>query len=162
MLENASQVIINVILTLGVFFGYFLISRLALRRITQSLYRQQGHAHLVRQLFRIFLTVLLCIVLGFIWFSAQIGNVWITLTSLLGLLAIGFFAVWSVLSNIVCGIILILLRNIEIGDNVTVVEANVSGTIIQINLFYVVLSTKKGTYHIPNNIFIQKIVFKRE
>lgn len=151
----------NLTLTLIVFIAYALLRTWVVHRATRVLYKQQVHAHLVRNLLRIVFIVGLVIAVVLIWFGQYIDNVWVTLASVLGVVAIGFFAVWSILSNIVCGLIIMLLRNIEIGDDVEIVENNIGGKIEEINLFYVILSTKKGTYHVPNNVFIQKIVFKR-
>ncbi|HLP80329.1 MAG TPA: mechanosensitive ion channel domain-containing protein [Acidobacteriota bacterium] len=153
--------IVNCVITLGLIFVYMLLYQWILRRVTNRFYKQPKHAHLVRQLLRLILAIFFTLVILVVWFGSRIENVWITITSIIGVVAVGFFAVWSVLSNIVCGVILLLIRNIEVGDHVTLLEPKCSGVIEEIGLFYIVLTSKQGTLHIPNNVFIQKIVFKR-
>ncbi|MBU1078662.1 MAG: mechanosensitive ion channel family protein [Spirochaetes bacterium] len=94
----------------------------------------------------------------FIW-EGNIQNFWVGITGFFGIVAIGFFAVWSILSNIVSGIVLLLIKSIQIGDEIQIIPENITGRIENITLFHVVLiDNKKRSTLIPNNLFIQKIV----
>ncbi|MEM7809799.1 MAG: mechanosensitive ion channel domain-containing protein [Planctomycetota bacterium] len=96
--------------------------------------------------------------------------VWATVSAVVGLVAIGFVAVWSVLSNIACSIMLILFKPFRIGDHIELVDSaggpNVTGRVSDLTLMYVILHEKleDGTeqlVQIPNNLFFQKLVRRR-
>src|SRR5690606_98417 len=57
-------------------------------------------------------------------------NAWTTMTAVLGLVAIGFVAVWSVLSNTLCSLILLITRPFEIGDNIEIPADNIGGKVV--------------------------------
>ena len=96
--------------------------------------------------------------------------VWATVSAVVGLVAIGFVAVWSVLSNIACSIMLIVFKPFRIGDHIELVDSaggpNVTGRVSDLTLMYVILHEKleDGTeqlVQIPNNLFFQKLVRRR-
>jgi len=73
-------------------------------------------------------------------------------------IAIGFFAIWSILSNIVAGIIIYSINPFKINDTIVLVEKEVSGKVIDIGLIYTKLKDTDGILTIPNNIFFQQVV----
>ena len=88
----------------------------------------------------------------------------------MGLIAIGFVAVWSVLSNIACSLMLVIFKPFRIGDTIEIVETaagpNVAGRVTDLTLMYVVLREEQadGTVQmvqVPNNLFFQKLVRRR-
>jgi MscS family membrane protein len=97
----------------------------------------------------------------FIIWGGSVQNIWISITGILGIIAIGFFAVWSVLSNIVCGIILLLIKELDLGDEIEIFPDKIKGTIIDVTAFYVIMEEKKKRILIPNNVFIQKIIKRK-
>lgn len=86
-------------------------------------------------------------------------NAWAALTALFGLIAVGFIAVWSVLSNTLCSIILVLARPFDIGDTIEIPADNLRGKAVNFTFLFTVLRTEDGgLLHVPNNHFFQKAV----
>jgi small-conductance mechanosensitive channel len=109
--------------------------------------------------------ILLC--LGF--FGVSVGTLWAALSGVLALVAVGFIAVWSVLSNILCSILLIIFPPFRIGDEIEIQEPTssffVRGKVVSTNMLFTSLETTSpedgadGTIlRVPNNIFFQKYV----
>jgi len=79
--------------------------------------------------------------------------------SVLGLVAIGFVAVWSVLSNVSCTFILILLKPFQVGDTLEFPGESINGIVVDVNLVFTTLRDAEGAeYRIPNNMFFQKVI----
>ncbi len=92
-------------------------------------------------------------------------NAWSFLTTLGAAFAVGFVALWSVLSNTVCALILVVYRPFSYGDDIELVDlANagkrIVGRVIEINLMFTVLCDNTGDrvsyLHIPNNQMLQR------
>lgn len=96
--------------------------------------------------------------------SALIGHffavdVLTVLGGLLGLVAIGFVAVWSTLSNVLCTFLLLLTRPFRIGDEVELVPDPIRGEVVDLTFFFTTLKDAEGRYfRIPNNLFFQRII----
>jgi len=105
-------------------------------------------------------TIGITVVLGiFIVWGLSIENFWIFLSGILGLIAIGFFAVWSLLSNIVAGILLYFVNPFRIGEWVRLAPDEIVGQVTDITLFYTQLQDADGQrIEVPNNLFFQKYV----
>jgi len=89
-------------------------------------------------------------------------NAWTTLTAVLGLVAIGFVAVWSVLSNMLCSMMLLVSRPFEVGDTIEVPVDSLRGKVIDFNLLFTKLQDEDGSViQIPNNTFFQKPIRRR-
>lgn len=101
----------------------------------------------------VFAFLLLVIVWG-----GDIKNIWVSIGSILGVIAIGFFAIWSILSNIVAGIIIYTINPFKITDTLVLVEKDVTGKVIDIGLIYTKLQDKDGIITVPNNVFFQQVV----
>jgi small-conductance mechanosensitive channel len=102
-------------------------------------------------------------------FGLSITNLWAVLTTVIAMIAIGFVAVWSVLSNILCTIMLLIIRPFRIGDHVEIIEPAMtvgnSGLVENINLVFTTLKSEDGDdvfyTEIPNNLFFQKIIRRK-
>ncbi|MEQ6166195.1 mechanosensitive ion channel family protein [Ekhidna sp. MALMAid0563] len=97
------------------------------------------------------------LLLVIIW-GGDLNNLWVSIGSILGVIAIGFFAIWSILSNIVAGIIIYTINPFKITDTLVLVEKEVTGKVIDIGLIYTKLQDKDGIFTVPNNVFFQQIV----
>jgi small-conductance mechanosensitive channel len=73
--------------------------------------------------------------------SAQV--LWAALTGFSAVAAIAFFAIWSVLSNMFCALLIFAMGPFRMGDCVEVLESatkpGVRGRVVAINLFYTTL-----------------------
>jgi len=141
------------LVTLGLLLGI----REALRHFAQVRGIRSLRARFVyrvaRALVLLFTVVLLVSVWGF-----KPENLWVFVTGLLGLIAIGFFAVWSLLSNIVAGVFLFLSDPFKVDDEIEVVgEEGLRGHVLDIRPLFVVLRPDDGhTVYLPNNLLFQK------
>lgn len=91
----------------------------------------------------------------------QIGTILALLGSILGLVAIGFVAVWSVLSNFLCTFVLVLFKPFSVGDELELPADNVRGRVSDLSLIFTTLQVSADeSVVVPNNTFFQK-VFKR-
>jgi len=97
--------------------------------------------------------------------SAQV--LWTALTGFIAVAAVAFFAIWSVLSNLFCALLIFALGPFRIGDGVEVIDSadkpGVKGRVLAINLFYTTLEDLSGDapgtwVQVPNSLFFQKAV----
>jgi len=92
---------------------------------------------------------------------------WTAITGFTAVAAVAFFAIWSVLSNLFCAVLIFALGPFRLGDVVEVIDSGekpgVKGRVISINLFYTTLKdvTEMGSgalLQIPNSLFFQRSV----
>jgi small-conductance mechanosensitive channel len=116
------------------------------------------------------LIVIITTLLAFGFFGVSVTTFWATLSGVLVLVAIGFVAVWSVLSNILCSILLVIFAPFRIGDEIEIQDPaapiTLRGKVTGINMFFTTLedgdsSSSDDTspiIRVPNNLFFQKYV----
>ena len=109
---------------------------------------------------RVFLVIFLAFSLAYVW-GFDPATLWVAIAGFVGLVAIGFFAVWSLLSNIVAGVFLFLSDPFRINDEIEMPEVEIAGKVRDIRPLFVVLEETSGhTVYVPNNLLFQKI-FRR-
>ncbi|SNS84727.1 Mechanosensitive ion channel [Ekhidna lutea] len=139
----------------------FLTTRWLLQKSITKLGRKYHHepnrTAATKRILVLSLYAITIVVLVIVW-GGNLNNLWISLGSILGVIAIGFFAIWSILSNIVAGIIIYTINPFKITDTLVLVEKEVTGKVIDIGLIYTKLQDKDGIFTVPNNIFFQQIV----
>ena len=78
------------------------------------------------------------------------------------MIAIGFVAVWSVLSNVSCTVIMLIARPFNIGDEIEFAGEPIKGRVVDLNFVYTTLQDEEGRLQqIPNNLFFQKMIKRR-
>ncbi len=91
----------------------------------------------------------------------QINGILAVIGTVLGLVAIGFVALWSVLSNFLCTLVLVVLKPFSIGDELELPASSTRGRVTDMNVVFTTLESSPGeTVLVPNNTFFQTI-FKR-
>jgi small-conductance mechanosensitive channel len=89
-------------------------------------------------------------------------NVWTLLCTVLALVALGFVAVWSILSNLLCSVILMIAGPFQVGDRIKLPSHDLEGKVVNFNLLYTTLRGQDDTLiQIPNNIFFQVPICRR-
>ncbi|MCQ4321022.1 mechanosensitive ion channel family protein [Stutzerimonas stutzeri] len=92
---------------------------------------------------------------------------WTAFSGFVAVAAVAFFAIWSVLSNLLCAVLIMTVGPFRLGDLVELVESFdkpiVKGRVIDINLLYTTLeeSSDSGTgaiVQVPNSLFFQKVL----
>lgn len=100
-----------------------------------------------------------------------LSTIFASLSALAALIALGFVAVWSILSNITSALLLILLKPFRIGDVIEVrdpgKEPGISGRVTGLNLLFTSLTAESETgttdqIRIPNNLLFQKVLICKQ
>ncbi len=101
----------------------------------------------------------------------KLDYLWTVISAFLAMVAIGFVAVWSVLSNFLCTLMLVLFHPFRIGDDIEIIDpamtSGISGSVRNINMIFTSLNSvdtdtgRSMVIHIPNNLFFQKILRKK-
>jgi small-conductance mechanosensitive channel len=153
ILEKASLIAIALAAT---WLSYVLLSR-GLSHAQRAGHVAEPIVRFLRRLLRIVATVaavlLLFQVLG------VLESALAALAAMLAMIAIGFVAVWSVASNFLCSLILLLARPFRVGDSIALPPDPVGGRVVNFNMLYTTLRTDDGAVlHVPNNMFFQRVV----
>lgn len=92
---------------------------------------------------------------------------WTAITGFAAVAAVAFFAIWSVLSNMFCALLIFAMGPFRLGETVEVIESadkpGVKGRVLAINLFYTTLQDVSeeaagALLQVPNSLFFQKSV----
>ena len=120
----------------------------------RQMHRLRGR--FVYRIARVFTIIFAGFLLVYVWgFDPE--KLWVLVTGFVGLVAIGFFAVWSLLSNIIAGFFLFLSDPFKINDEIEVPEVSLEGKVLDIRPLFVVLEEPSGhTVYVPNNVLFQK------
>jgi len=96
--------------------------------------------------------------------------IWASISAVLMLVAVGFVAVWSILSNASCALFLVIFAPFRIGDEIEILEPSVvepgktglRGRVCDISFLYTTLAQPNDDgdilVRIPNNQFFQKAI----
>jgi small-conductance mechanosensitive channel len=77
------------------------------------------------------------------------------------MIAVAFFAVWSLVGNILAGIIIFFTEPFKINDQIEILPENIKGKVIAINTFFTLLHDEEhNIINIPNSMIFQKFVKK--
>ena len=105
-----------------------------------------------------FISLIYIILLVFIW-NIDISNVWISLTGFIAMTAIAFFAVWSLIGNILAGFILFFTSPFKIDDTIEIMPDEIKGKVLAINSFFTLIIDDNENYiNIPNSLLFQKYI----
>jgi small-conductance mechanosensitive channel len=95
-------------------------------------------------------------------FGVNLGGLWAILSTILAMVAIGFVAVWSLLSNLSSTVMILLFRPFSVGDEVEFPGEPIKGKVADLNFLYTTLRAEDGaSIQIPNNLFFQKCLKRR-
>lgn len=149
---------------------YTLIIRTLGRLANQGLIAHQLQVTLHRITRWLLILIVLLLILG--TFGVSVTSFWAALSGVLVLVAVGFVAVWSVLSNVLCSILLVIFSPFRIGDEIEIQDTSstltLRGKVVAINMFFTTLESdehvadgeaqEKVIVQVPNNLFFQKFV----
>ncbi|WP_028241460.1 mechanosensitive ion channel domain-containing protein [Stutzerimonas azotifigens] len=100
-------------------------------------------------------------------FGVSATVLWTAISGFVAVAAVAFFAIWSVLSNLLCSVLILTVGPFRIGDLVELVDAadkpGIKGRVVNINMLYTSLeefgeSGVSNMVNIPNSMFFQKAV----
>ncbi len=157
----AFRVAITVALGFVVYYGI---------RMGLSSMQRRGRLHEQMQAMLTLLLRWIIIVLVALMVLQQVGvpvaGLWASLLAVGAMVAIGFVAVWSILSNITCAMVLVISRPFALGDEIEIIETSgasgVRGKVVGFNMIYTVIEETgqdgEARVMIPNNVFLQKCI----
>jgi small-conductance mechanosensitive channel len=112
---------------------------------------------ILKWIIRLVALLLILSVLG-----VQLGGLWAILSTVFAMIAIGFVAVWSVLSNVSCTVIMLVSRPFHIGDEIEIAGEPIQGRVVDLNFVYTTLKDGDGRLiQVPNNLFFQKVIKRK-
>ncbi|MBC6941831.1 MAG: mechanosensitive ion channel family protein [Xanthomonadales bacterium] len=87
---------------------------------------------------------------------------WTAFTGFAAVGAIAFFAAWSVLSNLFCTLLIVIMRPFRLHDRIELLEngdkPGLKGEVVDINMVYTSLREDDGALlQVPNILFFQRI-----
>lgn len=122
----------------------------------------EPHRRLLILKFSYFIYYTLTLFIALIIFGINFKEVVVFASSILAVLGVGFFAQWSILSNITAGVLLFFYHPMRIGNTIKILDKDYdfTGEIKNITSFYVVLHISEGNREItiPNTIILYKSI----
>jgi small-conductance mechanosensitive channel len=100
----------------------------------------------------------------------SVTAIWAGISAVLMLVAVGFVAVWSILSNASCALFLVIFAPFSVGDEIEILEPStldpakpgLRGKVRDISFLYTTLEGlgdgEESLVRIPNNQFFQKAI----
>jgi len=95
------------------------------------------------------------------------ASLWTALTGFTAVAAIAFFAAWSVLSNVFCTLLILVVRPFRLHDHIELIEngekPGMQGRVIDVNFIYTTLQETRTdgadiTLQVPNSQFFQRTI----
>jgi small-conductance mechanosensitive channel len=152
---------IKTVLVLVVALSLFIGSRGRIQRFAEWAHLPRLALAPVRLMFRYSILALATMFVLSLW-GFEIGTILALMGSVLGLVAIGFVAVWSVLSNFLCTFVLVMFKPFSVGDELELPPDNVKGRVTDLSLIFTTLEVSPGeSVMIPNNTFFQRVFRRR-
>lgn len=166
--EWSETLLLGVQVLLILLAGY-LLQRLVARGLTRVAQRYQLPGELLLPLRGALRWLIMgsALMLALEHLGVSAAVLWAAFSGFVAVAAVAFFAVWSVLSNLFCAVLIFTVGPFRLGDRVEVIEAadkpGAKGRVIAINLLYTTLEedAEAGTgalVQIPNSLFFQKVV----
>jgi len=156
-----TELMIKISISVGLMMAYGIVVGVKgriVRRYAQAQRIGQKQTALTNKLITILLFVGLVVAETVTW-GVHLQGVVVFVSSFFAMVAIGFFAVWSVLSNITSSVLIFFLFPFNIGDHIEVVGDDIKGVIKDLTLFHMILEGDDDkVVTIPNNVVIQKSI----
>ena len=109
-------------------------------------------------------SVLGVVVLVDLQLSGAFAHAWAVLSAAFAAVAVGFVALWSILSNVVCALMILAQRPFRIGDEVEFTDSTtgpqpLGGTVVDLGFMFTTLrehTDGESLLRVPNSLFFQK------
>ena len=151
-------VVISIYITLRIVFFKIIDKTLEERLI------QQSRGLIIKRVVHI-IALSICIIVVFLIWGVNQADLFVFIGSVLTVVGVAFFAQWSILSNITSSLIIFFKHPVRLGDSIALLEGKdyvIEGKVTNIGLFFVTLLTPDDEeITLPNNIFIQKSIRKK-
>jgi small-conductance mechanosensitive channel len=113
----------------------------------------------------VLVVILVCLQL----IGVRVTSLWAGLLTFAAMVAGGFVALSSVLSNLLCTALLLIFAPFRIGDEIEIIEATggqqgLRGRVVNLNILYTTIERQArdraggGVVYVPNTLFFQKTI----
>jgi small-conductance mechanosensitive channel len=151
------RIVYSAITMLAIYLLLQLLKRYA-RQTQRKFHIRKSRYFAIRRLLTVFSLLLSLVVLILIW-NVDLKHVWVSATGVLALIAVAFVAVWSLVGNILAGVIIYFTSPFKIEDTIEIMPDGIRGSVLAINTFYTVLMTEHQNYiNVPNSLLFQKYI----
>jgi small-conductance mechanosensitive channel len=156
-MTTETQIVLTIGLV-GAMFAMMYLTRLSLRKFTLLRSIDANRRKVILNLIYFSIYILTFILLGVIW-GVNMNQLTLFVSSVLAVLGVGFFAQWSILSNLTSSMILFFNHPVRIGDRIRILDKDfeLTGEVTDISGFFFFMTTDKGEHiTLPNNLVMQK------
>ncbi len=154
----------RVLLTLGGALLVYTLVKRALRLLAEGGHVPEGMILRLRSSLRwLLIVVVLTVVLQT---THVFDQAWAVLSAVLLTVAVGFVALWSVLSNAVCAVLILVFRPFRMGDHIEILEPTdqkngFRGKVTDLSLMFTTIEERKDDAslvlcRVPNSVFFLK------
>lgn len=160
MLFN-SQTIISLLIILGG-MGLSRIAHWLIGRFGETKKIARSRRLIIQKLTQLIILLSILFTLIIFW-GIKWANIWVVLTSVLGIIGIGFFAAWSFLSNIFVAFLFYFTVPFKIGDEISIIDGDhvIRGKVRDMTLFHIKLKSDEISESlVPNNYAFQRVIIK--
>ena len=141
---------------------FLLLVAQATKRLVKSFIIQKNidpnRKKIILNMVYLLLYIILGLAIAVIW-GVNFKDFSVFISSVLAVLGVGFFAQWSILSNLTSSIILFFNHPMRIGDRIRVIDKDYNwiGEVKDITGFYVYMKTDDGqNITLPTSLVLQK------
>ncbi len=138
----------------------FFVTKTIINNALKNTQLQRARRKMIVKAVQLFSTITVLILLAGVWGLEQ-REIAVFASTILTALGIGFFAQWSLLSNITSSIILFFNHPLKLGDTIKVLDKDftVEGEVTELTYFFVHIKTSnKEIITIPNSLILQKSI----
>lgn len=163
-IEEYTLHIIETVIILAAYFILKYITKKATNKAALKFSKSKTRVKIIKKIIQLILITISLILLLLVWGVEQ-SELMFFITSLLTVLGIAFFAQWSIISNITATLIIFFNHPAKIGDEIEIFDVDhpVIGRISDVGIFFVTVKNKEGgLITIPSNLFIQKMIVRKE
>ncbi|WP_027395080.1 mechanosensitive ion channel domain-containing protein [Aquimarina latercula] len=135
-----------------------LITKSAIRKFSFVRSIEVNRRKIIFNLSYLFIYLFTALILSLIW-GVDLKQFSVFVSSILAVLGVGFFAQWSILSNLTASVILFFSHPVRIGDRIRILDKDFdwTGEVKDITGFYFFIKTDNGQkISLPNSLVIQK------
>ncbi|MCL6273360.1 mechanosensitive ion channel [Muricauda sp. 2012CJ35-5] len=157
MIEYRNEILGTVIVMVALMLLNFIASRI-ISRFGKARLINPTRKKIISKINNLIIYGISLIVLAAIW-GVESKQLIVFISSILTILGIGFFAQWSILSNLTAGLILFFNHPIRIGNKIRILDKDMDykGEVTDITGFFLHMKTEKGENLIwPNSRILEK------
>ena len=145
---------------LALYIIAFFVTKTIINNALKNTQLQRPRRKMIVKAVQLFSTITVLTLLAGVWGLEQ-HEIAVFASTILTALGIGFFAQWSLLSNITSSIILFFNHPLKLGDTIKVLDKDyaVEGEVTELTYFFVHIKTSnKEIITIPNSLILQKSI----